>query len=1182
MGKDRSQVIGHKVYLGLHTVLCQKLDHISKILIDDKTAWNGRAMDAQATIDKPDLFGGKESGGGWKGVIDVLSGAATQTQNDYLKTLLGSTVVPAFRGVVSLVFRQNYIGNAPFLKPIKVKGSAIYHGYGGWLPDLAPVPAVGNGAADEAAGFIYIAIDASYSMFEWPFERIEQAKTEINAALETLKGAAPSIRIVTFGESATALASIEYLDASDAQIDTMKAWVTAIAYSGTSGQDVPGSGSNWNGAVASAGTFFAQDDSAPASEASRGSAFLGGGIEQFLNATTFGASNTNANSARTVLIVTDGSPEPTTSAAAAAATLDLVPSIATYVVNVGNSDTTYSEIVDTTPTSVSVVGVEEDDISVDTAAASVGPNTIADPVKMVGQWSLGRFSGIWPTNNYNNISLDPFYDTVTANNPNVVTANLWIDISAYPDGSEIYYSDTLNIIGDSGTAVHSYPDYLQLSTITQAQYDANATGTLQVTRNTAYLGSASVLSVIERQHTITKSAGSKYLRVELRFGGTHTTAKVTRQQVLAPTIRIAGEEQGDLSSVFGTALNGHHDRNPAHILRDMIIAPWYGGDGDQTVIGDSFATAAQTLYDEGFGLTFLFETPSDRMGIKRQIEEHIGGHIFQSPATGKWEIKLIRDDYDVGTLTTIDGSMISDVISVERPMQEELPNQVTVEWTKREDGKTATLTDHNSAGVQALGYISSVKVAMPGISYEALASRVLQREILSRTVPLWRGKIKVTYLPADHDLGTAIIIDDARLGMDAVVCRITEIDRGNGRDNAVLISFVEDLFSLGSAAHVVTDDVTDADPAGALPATYQLVAEAPHWVAARVLGDAQIAQQLDEDPDFGTLMATCDQPSGRHVDALITKNNGTAWYQDGTCDFATIATLGAYVDGDADSVTLTTDVPSGLFDVLDTDLIQIGTEIMRIDDISYSGDVATITVGRGALDTVPVAHTAGAPVFFWFEAIGTDGDAYTSGQTAEVRLLPRTFSESLPPSLATTQSVTFASRAIRPYPPGNFQLEAAYSLTGVQTGDLDGTWNHRDRLTQTTATPEDYADGDVGPEASVTYTPQRRILEALDDIFDVADIFDVPDIFAVAARRGPFDYASTTGKTHTFTTEGADLFDAADLFDLSDIYEDAWDVNTVGIELGTKSVRGAYENWQTKWVPVNPLLPPINMTITEV
>jgi hypothetical protein len=61
------------------------------------------------------------------GTIDVLMGESTQGKNSYLMSVLGS-VIPAFRGVFTLVFRQFYWGNNPYIKnpSFKVKRTDIH------------------------------------------------------------------------------------------------------------------------------------------------------------------------------------------------------------------------------------------------------------------------------------------------------------------------------------------------------------------------------------------------------------------------------------------------------------------------------------------------------------------------------------------------------------------------------------------------------------------------------------------------------------------------------------------------------------------------------------------------------------------------------------------------------------------------------------------------------------------------------------------------------------------------------------------------------------------------------------------------------------------------------------------------------------------------------------------------
>ena len=59
---------------------------------------NGGAAGGRIRINKPDLFGGEKREGGIVGDIDVLMGAPSQAQNDYLVSQVGADV-PGYRGI---------------------------------------------------------------------------------------------------------------------------------------------------------------------------------------------------------------------------------------------------------------------------------------------------------------------------------------------------------------------------------------------------------------------------------------------------------------------------------------------------------------------------------------------------------------------------------------------------------------------------------------------------------------------------------------------------------------------------------------------------------------------------------------------------------------------------------------------------------------------------------------------------------------------------------------------------------------------------------------------------------------------------------------------------------------------------------------------------------------------------
>lgn len=149
----------------------------------------------------------------------------------------------------------------------------------------------------------------------------------------------------------------------------------------------------------------------------------------------------------------------------------------------------------------------------------------------------------------------------------------------------------------------------------------------------------------------------------------------------------------------------------------------------------------------------------------------------------------------------------------------------------------------------------------------------------------------------------------------------------------------------------------------------------------------------------------------------------------------------------------------------------IDDEIVRVDGVTEN----TVTISRGCADTIPAAHLAGAPVWFFDMEMGTDRREYLAGETISVKTLVHT-PNSIPMTVASVppRQVTFNQRFHRPYPPAEFKCKGDYWFTGtktmpVGTTELVWTWNHRDRLLQADQLI-DHNDADIGPEAGTTYT----------------------------------------------------------------------------------------------------------------
>lgn len=123
-------------------VLCHgPIDALTEIKVDEKELWAGSTAGGSLTIDKRDMFGGDSREGGISGQLDFMPGNGAQLPNDYLVSKLGA-LVPAFRGVASVVLRQMYLSMNPYLKTWAFRAQRIHlrdDGQPQWQDALAQI-----------------------------------------------------------------------------------------------------------------------------------------------------------------------------------------------------------------------------------------------------------------------------------------------------------------------------------------------------------------------------------------------------------------------------------------------------------------------------------------------------------------------------------------------------------------------------------------------------------------------------------------------------------------------------------------------------------------------------------------------------------------------------------------------------------------------------------------------------------------------------------------------------------------------------------------------------------------------------------------------------------------------------------------------------------------------------------
>lgn len=109
---SKKMTVGYKYFMGVQLGVCHGPGvTLKEVWFDDDKAWAGQVTSGSFTINKPDLFGGDESGGGVQGTVSFYNGGLIQKANEYLQRVVGVDIVSGLRGVCYAVLEQFYIGN---------------------------------------------------------------------------------------------------------------------------------------------------------------------------------------------------------------------------------------------------------------------------------------------------------------------------------------------------------------------------------------------------------------------------------------------------------------------------------------------------------------------------------------------------------------------------------------------------------------------------------------------------------------------------------------------------------------------------------------------------------------------------------------------------------------------------------------------------------------------------------------------------------------------------------------------------------------------------------------------------------------------------------------------------------------------------------------------------------------
>lgn len=502
------------------------------------------------------------------------------------------------------------------------------------------------------------------------------------------------------------------------------------------------------------------------------------------------------------------------------------------------------------------------------------------------------------------------------------------------------------------------------------------------------------------------------------------------------------------------AATGKPAMNIIHFIRECLISTEWGMGVPEGDIDDvAFKAAADVCYSEKFGVSLMWQVAGAIEDKLNELKDTCDCVIFVHPQTGLHTIRLIRDDYVVDDLPVLDTGSIIAVQDYARTEFSDLVNSVALTyWDQVLESDNVLRTD-DPAMVAVLGKIVEEPREYSAVVDEELAGRLALRDLRALSSPMLSCTLTCTRVAADFLPGMPFRFVWPQLHDGEIVMRVATVGFGDTEKEEVTITCVEDIFALPDNAAAGGENIDWVDPSTAeIGVARAFIVEAPYWELVQRYGDATINALLAANPVLGrALLASSAAAYAFNADGYIEDVQLAA-----TIDLSPTGILTGALNRSATLAAITWDRTPGI-----GSHIQIGAEIVRFD--GYSG--LNSIIGRGCLDTVPVAHVIGEDVWAWDAFAAADEIDRVDGETVDGYVRPKNPSKL--GSNSATVSTTMDARAIRPYPMGNVYLNGERDRTTV-SGNLTVQWAHRDRKLQ--ATLIDTTAGSVGPEVGTTYT----------------------------------------------------------------------------------------------------------------
>jgi alpha-tubulin suppressor-like RCC1 family protein len=244
------------------------------------------------------------------------------------------------------------------------------------------------------------------------------------------------------------------------------------------------------------------------------------------------------------------------------------------------------------------------------------------------------------------------------------------------------------------------------------------------------------------------------------------------------------------------------EMNPAHIIHELLTDPVYGCGIGPNEIDDSinapvstFQNAANQLLIDSLGLSFVWGQQQSRIDVIKEVLRHISAFLIRNPKTGKYELRLLRDDYNAATLPVFGPAQIEQVIRYTRPDMSLLPTILEAKYMDRETNIERVVRQDDQAGLLTRGEIRE-EVYYQLVARGEVAARIATNHMLELSAPLAVVELSIPYaFGSDLLPGDVFVWNWPDYGIEQMVLRVLSVTRGMLEDGNVRVSCREDAYA---------------------------------------------------------------------------------------------------------------------------------------------------------------------------------------------------------------------------------------------------------------------------------------------------------------------------------------------------------------------------------------------------